>query len=112
MTVLRPRRRDAERKTGRVFVIHGTKKFRDRVPPTDAPASEVASTTALGDWYATILFWRPQVALFVNERTLLPVLMPFGPGASTLERFCTSTDARSDCPYAARLCPSRPVRTG
>lgn len=26
-----------------------------------------------------VLFWRPQVALFVNEQTLLPVLMPFAP---------------------------------
>jgi hypothetical protein len=70
-----------------VFVVHGTKKFRDRVAPTDPPTAEVPSTTALGDWYATVLFWRPQVALFVNERTLLPVLILFAPAASTLERF-------------------------
>ncbi len=37
----------------------------------------------LGDWYATMLHWRPQVALLVNERTLLPVLMPLAP-ASTM----------------------------
>ena len=63
-----------------------TKKFRDRVPPTDAAAPEEPTTTVLGDWYATMVFWRPQVALFVNELTLLPVLMPFAPAASTLER--------------------------
>jgi hypothetical protein len=34
-----------------------------------------------------VLFWRPQVALFVNEQTLLPVLMPFAPAVSTLEWF-------------------------
>ncbi len=70
-----------------VFTIHGTRRFRDRVPRTDALAPEQATTTALGDWYATVLFWRPQVALFVNEQTLLPVLMPFAPAASTLDRF-------------------------
>jgi hypothetical protein len=30
----------------------------------------------LGSWYATVLLWKPQVALLVNEKTLLPVLMP------------------------------------
>jgi Domain of unknown function (DUF6933) len=70
-----------------VFVIHGTKKFRDRVPPTDSSAPGQPTSTALGDWYATVLFWRPQVALFVNEQTLLPVLMPLAPAASTLARF-------------------------
>jgi hypothetical protein len=70
-----------------VFTIHGTKKFRDRVPQADGPAPEQATTSVLGDWYATVLFWRPQVALFVNEQTLLPVLMPFAPAASALYRF-------------------------
>jgi hypothetical protein len=68
-----------------VFVVHGTKKFRDRVP--GVPAADERSTTVLGNWYATVLFWRPQVALFVNERTLLPVLVPFAPSASVLSRF-------------------------
>jgi hypothetical protein len=36
----------------------------------------------LGPWYATALFWRPQVALLVNESTLLPVLMPLAPAAT------------------------------
>lgn len=65
------------------FTIHATKKLLDRlkqpvVDPVD-PATE------LGNWYATALFWKPQVALFVNERTLLPVFMPLAP-ASTLDR--------------------------
>jgi len=38
-------------------------------------------TTYLGNWYVTALFWKPQVALLVNERTLLPVLMPLAPAA-------------------------------
>jgi hypothetical protein len=36
----------------------------------------------LGQWYATALFWNPQVALLVNETTLLPVLMPLAPAAT------------------------------
>lgn len=41
----------------------------------------------LGDWYATYVGWRPQVVLFVNESTLLPVLVPLAPAATLLERF-------------------------
>ncbi|MCW2889616.1 MAG: hypothetical protein JWL58_6478 [Streptosporangiaceae bacterium] len=33
------------------------------------------------------MFWKPQVALFVNEPTLLPVLMPLAPAATLLARF-------------------------
>lgn len=53
------------------------------------PAADVGpSTTLLGDWYATVLPWRPrQVALFVNEKTLLPVVMPLAPATSLLDRF-------------------------
>ena len=35
-----------------------------------------------GDWFATVVFWRPQVALFVSKPTLLPVFVPFAPAAS------------------------------
>ncbi len=69
-----------------VFVVHGTKKLLTRVGnPT--PDASGRSTTALGDWYATVLFWKPQVTLFVNEPTLLPVLMPLAPAATLTERF-------------------------
>lgn len=68
-----------------MLVVYGTKKFLDRV--RGAPATDQdSSTTLLGPWYATVLFWRPQVALFVNEATLLPVLLPFAPAGSVLER--------------------------
>jgi hypothetical protein len=40
----------------------------------------------LGDWYATVLFWRPQVVLVVNEATLVPLLMPLAPAATVLDR--------------------------
>ncbi len=69
-----------------MFVVHGTKKFRERVK---APAPQIGdrSTTAMGDWYATVLLWKPQVALLVNESTLLPVLIPFTPSSTVLDRF-------------------------
>lgn len=50
-------------------------------------AAEVESTTLLGPWYATIAKCRPQLALFVNEATLLPVLMPLAPSRSLFRRF-------------------------
>ncbi len=69
-----------------MFTIHATKKLLDRVPqPVVPPVSE--PTTALGNWYATALFWKPQVVLLVNERTLLPVLMPLAPAATLMVRF-------------------------
>jgi hypothetical protein len=69
-----------------VLVVHATKKLRDRVKTIPAHNSET-ETTRLGDWYATVVFWRPQVCLFVNEATLLPVLLPLVPAATLAERF-------------------------
>jgi len=69
-----------------VYVVHGTRKFLERVgEPTRTEVGD--PTTVLGDWYATVLFWKPQVGLFVNESTLLPVLMPFAPAATVIDRF-------------------------
>lgn len=68
-----------------MFTVRGTTKFLDRVGrPTAVPPS---SSTVLGDWYANALFWRPQVALFVNAATFLPVLMPFAPASGVVARF-------------------------
>jgi hypothetical protein len=68
------------------FTIHCTKKLLDRVK---LPVSTglITPTTYLGNWYATALFWKPQVALLINERTLLPVLMPLAPVAELALRF-------------------------
>ena len=68
-----------------MYVVRGTKKFLDRAgrPVVELPPS----TTVLGDWYANSLVWRPQVALFVNARTFLPVLMPLAPAARAVDRF-------------------------
>jgi hypothetical protein len=68
------------------LVVHATKKRRDRLPSA-APPSGATSTTGLGDWYATAIFWRAQVALFVNESTLLPLVLPLAPSAQFVERF-------------------------
>jgi Plasmid pRiA4b ORF-3-like protein len=68
-----------------VLVVRGTKKLRDRVKGALAVDGD-ASTTALGDWFATVLFWRPQVALLVNSRTLLPVFMELAPAATLPDR--------------------------
>jgi hypothetical protein len=51
------------------------------------------STTALGDWFANALFWRPQVALLVNSRTLLPVFVELAPAATLLERVPAAIEA-------------------
>jgi len=74
----------ATRQDGRVLILCATKKLLDRIGPPAMPDGE-RSTTQLGQWYATALSWRPQVALLVNEPTLLPVLMPLAP-AATLPR--------------------------
>lgn len=68
-----------------MLVLQTTPKFRDRVPGVAAAGAD-ASTTVLGDWYATVLFWRPQVAMFVNVTTRLPVFVRFAPGAGLLDR--------------------------
>nr|WP_308257752.1 hypothetical protein [Pseudonocardia lacus] len=45
----------------------------------------------LGDWYATLLRRRSPVALFVNEATLLPVLIRLAPARTLAQRFRTAT---------------------
>ena len=71
---------------GRVLIVRATKKLLDRIGPPSLDEAE-QSTTLMGQWYATAMFWKPQVALFVNEPTLLPVLMPLAPAATLLARF-------------------------
>lgn len=68
-----------------VVIVHGTQRFRDRVPGVPAGPKD-RSTTLLGSWYATMLRWRPLVALFINECSLLPMLVPLAPARTVLER--------------------------
>ena len=51
------------------------------------------STTSLGDWFATALFWPPQVALLVNQRTLLPLFVELAPTATLLDRVPDAIEA-------------------
>lgn len=67
------------------MVVRGTKKFLDRAGRLDG--SDMASSNVLGDWYANVWFWRPQVALFVNAKTMLPVIVPLAPASSVITRF-------------------------
>lgn len=67
------------------YRIHATQKLLDRIKPELMAGGDCA--TRLGNWYATALMWRPQVALLVNERTLIPVLMPLAPAATLAQRF-------------------------
>lgn len=69
-----------------MYTVRPTQKLLARVrqPVTDEP---VPTTNLLGDWYANALFWRPHLALFVNEATLFPVLVPLSPAATVFRRF-------------------------
>ena len=69
-----------------MLIVRATKKLLDRIGAPSLDEGE-QSTTLLGQWYATALFWKPPVALFVNEPTLLPVLLPLAPAATLLARF-------------------------
>ena len=68
-----------------MLYLHCTKKLLDRLKPEVVAGG--TSTTRLGNWYATALLWKPQIALFVNERTLLPVLIHLAPAAGMATRF-------------------------
>lgn len=48
-----------------MFTIHATRKLLDRVG-CRLDSSIAASSTMLGGWYATALFWKPQVVMLVN----------------------------------------------
>ncbi|UIF88647.1 hypothetical protein [Cupriavidus sp. UYPR2.512] len=68
-----------------MLYLHCTQKLLNRLKPEVVDVG--SSTTKLGSWYATVLQWRPQIAMLVNERTLLPVLMPLAPAATLAARF-------------------------
>ncbi|MGH9269910.1 MAG: DUF6933 domain-containing protein [Ilumatobacteraceae bacterium] len=69
-----------------MLLVRGTKKVLDRLGGATASDAD-RSTGQLGDWYVNVLFFKPRLALFVNEATLLPVLVPFAPVATLLDRF-------------------------
>jgi len=67
------------------MIVRATRRLLDRIGPGEV--SDAESTTLLGDWYATVLPWRPrQVALLMSDRTLLPLAMPLAPAATLIAR--------------------------
>jgi hypothetical protein len=69
-----------------MYTLHCTQKLLVRIKRpvlNDLPPP----TTILGNWYATALMWKPQVALLVNENTRLPLFMPLAPAADLAARF-------------------------
>lgn len=63
-----------------MLVVRATRRLLDLVGPPEVTA-DVHDTTRLGPWYATVLPWRPRVALLVSDSTLLPVLTRLAPAA-------------------------------
>ncbi|SAL86300.1 hypothetical protein AWB74_07642 [Caballeronia arvi] len=68
-----------------MLYLHCTQKLLNRLKPEVVEVG--SSTTKLGSWYATVLPWERQIAMLVNERTLLPVLMPLAPAKNLSTRF-------------------------
>jgi len=67
-----------------MVTIRCTQKLLRRLRSESSPAP---STTRLGDWYANLLFARPeQLVLCVSERTLLPVIVTARDGNRLGER--------------------------
>lgn len=68
-----------------MFSLHRTAKLRNGLkrPPS---AHRQLGTTMLGDWYATALFWKFQLPLLVNWRTLRPVILLQAAADSLLAR--------------------------
>ncbi|MFN3256517.1 MAG: plasmid pRiA4b ORF-3 family protein [Ilumatobacter sp.] len=69
-----------------MLIVRGTKKLRDRMKAAPVALPDDESTTVLGDWFATALFWKPQAALLVNTRTMIPVFTPLAPAGKLLDR--------------------------
>ena len=73
-----------------MFILHCTKKLLGRLPPRSGgePDKRVASDTGLGDWTANLFFiGRQRLVLGVNNKTLLPVLLPIAPNKTLILRF-------------------------
>lgn len=93
--VLADRGREARSRLGQdvqVLIVRATKKLLRLAGPPTAPEEE-HGTTLLGPWYATVLFWRPRVALLVNESTLVPILMPLAPASTLTSRIAEQVAA-------------------
>lgn len=70
--------------------IFCTQKLLKRINQPIALPIEQAAPARLGDWYATAIFWKPQVALFMSTTTLLPVFVPLAPANTVHMRLAQS----------------------
>ena len=68
-----------------MLIVRATKKLAQRLGGF-ATVSAEPDLPLLGEWYATLMFWRLQVALFVSETTLLPVFIPLAPATTVVRR--------------------------
>lgn len=69
-----------------MFTLRCTRKLLKRLSVTPSSVA-VTPSTVLGDWYANLLYTRPQqLVLAMNERSLLCVLVPASPGDRLKER--------------------------
>ena len=74
-----------------MVTIRCTQKLLRRIPPQRTPESATAPTTLLGDWYANVLFARPQqLVLCISERTFLSVVVAASPAVSLASRLAHS----------------------
>lgn len=72
-----------------MFVLRCTKKLLGRLPShSGGEGDKRASDTRLGDWTAHLfVIGRQQLVLGVNNKTLLPVLLPIAPNKTFISRF-------------------------
>ena len=74
-----------------MVTLRCTKKLLSKLgtPATRNPAAAPqTATTALGDWYATLLYTRPKhLVLCVSERSRLAVVLPAAPLSTLVPRF-------------------------
>jgi hypothetical protein len=69
-----------------MLTLRCTPKVLKRLGATPSSAA-ITPTTRLGDWYAGAVPHRPPLVLFVNEPTLLPVLVAATPNSTLLDRW-------------------------
>ena len=58
-----------------MVTLRCTRKLLRRLA-VNPPQSDQRATSALGDWHANLLLWRPQLIHCMNDRSTLSVLMP------------------------------------
>jgi hypothetical protein len=87
-----------------VITLRCTRKLLRRIGAPAAPA-DTDPTTVLGDWYANLIFWRPQqLVLCMNELSLLLVIVPARDAKALPHRFREAAIAhllRIGIPHAA-----------